>query len=120
VLRIYGCLLPLAALASWYLLFAVPFTASSAADLADASYGRPFAWLTQDLSRYDAGEYPLTIAYNGTRNWSDPIVTEFNWVLFTANTAIVCVGVTTVFSALVPLLRRLAHASRRSATGPSA
>ena len=88
-------MLPLAALVVFYLLVADTFVARSRGALETASYGRPFAWITQDLSRYDAGEFPRSIPYkrsipyNWTRSWSDPAPTDVNWLLFAVDATIV-------------------------------
>ena len=94
-------MLPLAALVVFYLLVADTFVARSRAALETASYGRPFAWITQDLSRYDAGEFPRSIPYNWTSNWSDPVPTDVNWLVFAVDATIVCIAVTALYFALV-------------------
>jgi hypothetical protein len=115
VIRISCCLLPLAALGVAYLLFADRFTAVSGASLARASYGWPFDWVTQDLSRYGTGDFPLTIGFDWHRNWDDPVVMDVNWLLFAADTAIVCAGVTALCYALTAVIPRAARARRRAA-----
>jgi hypothetical protein len=84
-----------------YCLAADRFTAHSAAELARASYGWPFNWVTQDLSRYAATEFPVTIAFSWQRNWSDPVVTSYDWLMFAVNTLLVGVPVTVLFYAIV-------------------
>lgn len=115
VIRISCCLLPLSAVVVAYLLFADRFTAASRASLAHASYGWPFDWVTQDLSRYAAGDLPLTIGFDWRRDWSEPIPTDVDWLLFAADTAIVGIGVTALCFALTAVLSRAARARRRTA-----
>lgn len=113
--RMYLYLLPLSVLATFYGLMADRFTAHSAAELARASYGWPFNWVTQDLARYDPVEFPVTIAFNWRRDWSDPVATSYDWIMLAANTLIVGVLVTAVFYAIVFSLNRIAARRRRSA-----
>lgn len=115
VLRMYLLLLPLSALGVAYLLLSDRFTAVSQAALAHASYGRPFPWVTQDLSRYGAGEFPLLVDFNWQRNWSEPIATDVDWLAFVADTAIVGIGVTAALYLLIPVLRRALRSRGRSA-----
>lgn len=115
VIRMYLYLLPLAALVTAYLLLADSFTAVSQASLARASYGWPFDWVTQDLSRYGTGDFPLTIAFDWRRDWSDPIVTELDWLMLIADTAIVGVAVTALCYALIAVFGPAARARRRTA-----
>ena len=113
--RMYLYLLPLSAMATFYCLAADRFTAHSAAELARASYGWPFNWVAQDLSRYAATEFPVTIAFSWQRNWSDPVVTSYDWLMFAVNTLLVGVPVTVLFYAIVFFSKRIAAHRKRSA-----
>ncbi|MCI2958411.1 hypothetical protein MN032_11970 [Agromyces atrinae] len=103
---LYVALLPVAAVVTFYLLVADRFTASSADDLARASYGWPFDWVQQDLSRYDPIGFPTTIDFSWQRAWHDPIVTTYDWFAFAANTLIVGVVVAGIVGFVIAAVRR--------------
>jgi len=115
IARMYLYLLPLSALAAFYFLVADRFTGYSADELARASYGWPLNWVTQDLSRYEPIDFPVTIGFNWQRNWSDPVVTNYDWFLFAADTLIAGVLVTGLFYSVVFFAKRIAVARRRGA-----
>jgi|GEM_PF-2598612 len=119
IVRTYLMLLPLSAMLTFYLLLADSVTASSAEDLRHARYGLPFAWVEQDLSRYEPIAFPFTLGFGWQRAWHDPIVTHYDWFAFAADVLIVGIAVTAAFLALVPLIRRLARrATRKDVTLP--
>ena len=111
----YLCLLPFSAMVTFYCLAADRVTARSAAELARASYGWPFNWVTQDLSRYAPTEFPVTIAFNWQRDWSDPVVTSYDWVRFAVDVLLVGVLVTALFYAIVYFSKRIAARRKRPA-----
>ncbi|RXZ86675.1 hypothetical protein ESP50_09845 [Agromyces atrinae] len=105
-LFLYVVLLPVAAVVTFYLLVTDRFTASNASDLARASYGWPFDWVQQDLSRYEPIGFPTTIDFSWQRAWHDPIVTRYDWFAFTANTLIVGVVVAGIVGIVIAAVRR--------------
>ncbi len=111
----YLYLLPLSAMATFYCLAADRFTAHSAAELARASYGWPFNWVTQDLSRYEPTGLPTTIDFNWQRNWSDPIATSYDWLMLALDILLLGAPVTGLFYAIVFLSKRIAAHRKRSA-----
>lgn len=113
VVRVYLCLLPLAALVTYYFLIADRMTATSPSALQHARYGWPFDWVEQDLSRYQPVEFPVTIEYNFLRAWHDPIETHYDWFVFAADALIVGIGVTACFYALVHLVKMLSRRTRQ-------
>lgn len=101
ILRMYLYLLPLAAVATFYLLVLDRATAASQKALAHAGFGLPFDWVVQDLSRYQPISFPTTLEFNFMRVWDAPIVTSYDWLMFGVNVAICGVGVTAFVYALV-------------------
>ncbi|MCI1017405.1 hypothetical protein HWD99_02075 [Microbacterium sp. C5A9] len=85
----YVCLLPLGAVGAVYFLVAGSVTVSSHDELREATFGWPFGWVTQDLSRYQPVAYPATIEFEYQRAWHDPIETSYDLWLFAADSAIV-------------------------------
>lgn len=63
-MRMFLVLLPLAAVVVFYLLAMDKVTASTAIELAHASFGLPFDWVEMDLSRYQPIRDPTTVDYN--------------------------------------------------------
>lgn len=104
-------LIPLGALASFYTLYLTPATVSAPDELRRVSFGWPFPWLSQDLSRYDPVEFPTTLEYTGQRAWHDPIETDYDWLMFAADALIFGV----VLTALILLVATTTRASRRRA-----
>lgn len=100
---------------AFYCLAADRFIAYSAAELARASYGWPFNWVTQDLSRYEPTGFPTTIGFNWQRNWSDPVATSYDWLMLVLDTLLLGVLVTSLFYAIVLFSKRVAAHRRRSA-----
>lgn len=115
VLRVYLCLLPLAALATFYLLVADRFTAASVRDLGHARFGLLFAWVQQDLSRYEPTSFPVTMSFQWQRAWHDPIVTSYDAVAGIADVLLVCAVLTAGGYLALPVLRAL----RRPGSGSS-
>lgn len=113
LVRTYLCLLPLSALVSYYFLVLDRVTVASRDQLVHAGFGWPFDWVEQDLSRYQPISYPVTIEYNVTRAWHDPIMTSFDWPIFGVNTLIVGLGVTAAFVVVIFVIKRFAQRSRR-------
>ena len=103
---IYVCLLRLAALGALYLTVLDTFVAASTRDLAQAQYGWPLTWVTQDLSRYQPVSFPVTIEYNWQRAWYDPLVTHYSWWAFAANTLLLGMVVVAIFGVVIALIRR--------------
>ena len=101
ILRMYLCLLPLAAVATFYLLVLDRVTATSQNALAHAGFGLPFDWVEQDLSRYEPISFPTVIKFNFVRAWDAPIVTSYDWLMFGVNVVICGVGATAFMYALV-------------------
>jgi len=85
----YVCLLPLGAVGAVYFLVAGSVTVSSHDELREATFGWPFGWVTQDLSRYQPIAYPATIEFEYQRAWHDPIETSYDLWLFAADSAII-------------------------------
>ena len=111
----YLCLLPLSAMVTFYCLAADRFLAHSAAELARASYGWPFNWVTQDLSRYEPVEFPVTIDFNWQRTWSEPVATSYDWLFFAVDTLLLGVLVTALFYAIVFVSKRIVAARKHTA-----
>ncbi|MDR2320039.1 MAG: hypothetical protein LBE60_00135 [Microbacterium sp.] len=107
VLRVYLCVLPLAAMATFYLLLADSFTASSVRDLADARFGLPLAWVQQDLSRYEPTSFPVTMSFHWQRAWYDPIATNYDAVAGVANVLLAGAALTACGYLALPVVRAL-------------
>ena len=88
-LTYYVCLLPLGAVGAIFFLLAGSVTVDAHDELRHATFGWPFGWVTQDLTRYEPVAYPATIDFEYQRAWHDPIETSYNLWLFAANSAIV-------------------------------
>lgn len=85
----YTCVLPLGAVGAIFFLIAGSVTVDSHDELRHATFGWPFGWVTQDLSRYEPIAYPAKIEFEYQRAWHDPIDTAYNLWLFAANSVIV-------------------------------
>lgn len=101
----YVCLLPLGAVGAVFFLIAGSVTVESREELRDATFGWPFGWVTQDLTRYDPAAFPATIAFEYQRAWHDPIETSYNLWLFAANSAIVASILTAMLLVGLGILR---------------
>ncbi len=105
VLVSYVCLLPLGAVGAVFFLIAGSVRVASRDELGQATFGWPFGWVTQDLSRYEPIAYPATIEFEYQRAWHDPIDTSYNLWLFAANSAIVAAILTAVLLIGLGVLR---------------
>lgn len=101
----YACLLPLGAVGAVFFVIAGSVTVDSHAELRRASFGWPFAWVTQDLTRYEPIAYPATIDFEYQRAWHDPIETSYDLWLFAANSAIVAAVLTMMLLIGLGILR---------------
>ncbi|WP_087015991.1 hypothetical protein [Leucobacter sp. 7(1)] len=117
LVQIYLVLLPLSALATFFLLVGDRFTAHSPGELAHASYGWPLDWVTQDLSRYAYAEFPQTVPFNFTRAWDDPIATSVHWQWFAGDMLIVGFAVTAAFLVLGRMIRHRRAAKPQDSNG---
>lgn len=104
-LTYFACLLPLGAAAAVFFLVAGSVTVATHDELRHATFGWPFRWVTQDLTRYEPVAYPATIEFEYQRAWHDPIETSYNWWLFAANSAILSAILTTVLLVGLGVLR---------------
>ncbi|MFD5224504.1 hypothetical protein ACFWHT_02675 [Microbacterium sp. NPDC058342] len=107
-------LVPLGAVVNIYLLITDSVTISRRNELVSSAFGRPFAWVEQDLSRYDPIAYPATIDFEFQRAWHDPVVTTYDGWLFAANTVILTTALTLLVLGLVAVVKRVRVERRRS------
>lgn len=101
----YTCLLPLGAVGAIFFLIAGSVTVDSHDELRHATFGWPFGWVTQDLSRYEPADYPAKIEFEYQRAWHDPIDTTYDLWLFAANSAIVAAILTALLLIGLGVLR---------------
>lgn len=112
VIKAYVVLLPLSALAAFYVLIADRATAFTQAELGSMRFGWPFKVVTQDLSRYQPQSFPTTMGYSWQRNWSEPIATQYDVLAFVLNTLILGIAVTACFFGIIFLVTTLKNRKR--------
>ncbi|GAA1318938.1 hypothetical protein GCM10020360_11420 [Nonlabens tegetincola] len=58
--------------------------------------------------RYDPVRFPVTIDFNWTRAWHDPIVTHYDWIMLAVNVLLVGVVLTACLIGVISLMGRRA------------
>lgn len=106
----YLLLLPVSALVTAYLLLTDSITVDTQSELTELRFGLPYPWITQDQSRYQFVEFPVTLTPVMGKVRPDPLPTSYDWFTFIGNVLLVGIGVVLAFGLVVAIVRRVKRA----------
>lgn len=94
--------LPIAIIANWVLSNLMSAQVESKSALFQVPFGWPYPWIWQDQSRYEPIAYPMSAKVSW--NKVDPLPTEYDWLVFAADSVIIWLLLSCILWGLISLL----------------
>lgn len=109
---------PIAPILCWTIANIMTVRVNSPAQLAQVSFGWPIAWITQDQTRFDSGDYPMVSQLY--LNKVDPVFTDYHWVPFAVDIILIGLGLATILWGLLRMWAAQHKKRRTSQAAPAA